>query len=132
MYEIAVVVEDAKTVQAVSDTRRRDILRYSSSSRESILLLFRMAETISELSKNAAAAVAKKLRKAAKDAILKGSIDFGSAFRQYLTASKERCEKIRRISLQLDKIRAGFWKPFIRVLCCAAPFCRAPEATPKN
>jgi len=45
MYEIAVVVEDAKTVQAISDTRRRGILRYSSSSRESILRLFRMAES---------------------------------------------------------------------------------------
>lgn len=61
------------------------------------------AETISELSKNAAAAVAKKLRKAAKDAILKGSIDFGSAFRQYLTASKERCEKIRRFPCSWTK-----------------------------
>ena len=60
------------------------------------------AETISELSKNAAAIVAGKLKKAAKDAILKGSIDFGSAFRKYLTASKERCEKIKTLLYKQD------------------------------
>lgn len=55
------------------------------------------AETIASLSKTAAAKVVAGVKRTVKDALTKAAIDFDLPFQQYLTAAKERCEKVKTL-----------------------------------